>query len=88
MNSNKKKTLIGDEIIISKIYFIRDLKIMLDKDLAQLYNVNTRDLNKAVSRNIKRFPNDFMFQLAENEHKNLMFQIGTSSWGGNRKFKK
>ncbi len=85
MNSNKKKTLIGDEIIISKIYFIRDLKIMLDKDLAQLYNVNTRDLNKAVSRNIKRFPNDFMFQLTENEHKNLMFQIGTSSWGGNRK---
>ncbi len=85
MNSNKKKTLIGDEIIISKIYFIRDLKIMLDKDLAHLYNVNTRDLNKAVSRNIKRFPNDFMFQLTENEHKNLMFQIGTSSWGGNRK---
>jgi len=58
---------------------------MLDKDLAVLYRVLTRNLNKAVSRNLKRFPPDFMFQLNKKEYKNLMFQIGTSSWGGTRK---
>jgi hypothetical protein len=58
---------------------------MLDKDLAELYQVETRYLNKAVSRNIKRFPEDFMFQLSDEEFKNLMFQFGTSSWGGTRK---
>ena len=58
---------------------------MLDKDLAELYNVATRDLNKAVKRNLKRFPDDFMFQLNDDEFKNLMFQNGTSSWGGSRK---
>ena len=58
---------------------------MLDKDLAGLYNVQTRDLNKAVKRNIKRFPDDFMFQLTPEEFKNLKFQNGTSSWGGTRK---
>ena len=58
---------------------------MLDRDLALLYNVMTRNLNKAVSRNLMRFPKDFMFQLTQKEFKNLMFQIGTSSWGGTRK---
>jgi len=58
---------------------------MLDKDLADLYNVMTRDLNKAVKRNLKQFPDDFMFQLTEDVFKNLMFQFGTSSWGGTRK---
>lgn len=58
---------------------------MLDRDLALLYNVQTRDLNKAVQRNIRRFPPDFMFQLKSSEARNLMFQIGTSSWGGTRK---
>ncbi len=58
---------------------------MLDKNLAELYNVTTTNLNKAVKRNLKRFPEDFMFQLSEEEYKNLMFQIGTSSWGGTRK---
>jgi ORF6N domain len=53
---------------------------MLDKDLAELYNVMTRNLNKAVNRNLKRFPKDFMFQLNQKEFKNLMFQFGTSSW--------
>ena len=74
-----------DEIIISKIYLIRNEKVMLDRDLAELYGVQTRDLNKAVSRNRSRFPPDFMFRLVDNEFKNLMFQIGTSSWGGTRK---
>lgn len=58
---------------------------MLDKDLAELYDVSTGNLNKAVSRNKSRFPEDFMFQLYEEEFKNLIFQNGISSWGGTRK---
>ena len=57
---------------------------MLDSELASLYGVLTKNLNKAVSRNIDRFPEDFMFQLSQEEVKNLRFQIGTSSWGGLR----
>jgi hypothetical protein len=73
------------ERIIDKIYLIRDLKVMMDADLAKLYGVATRDLNKAVRRNFNRFPEDFMFQLSQMEFEHLMFQIGTSSWGGTRK---
>lgn len=58
---------------------------MLDRDLAELYNVETRVLNQAVRRNEKRFPEDFMFQLKEQEFKNLISQNVTSSWGGIRK---
>lgn len=58
---------------------------MLDKDLAELYHVTTGNLNKAVGRNLKRFPDDFMFQLNDVEFKNLKFQNGMSSWGGTRK---
>lgn len=74
--------------IHSKIYEIRDMKVMLDSDLAKLYQVETRDLNKAVFRNIKRFPLDFMFELTKDEFENLKFQNGTSSWGGRRKLPK
>lgn len=83
----KKENLVvvPDEVVMNKIYVIRNQKVMLDKDLAELYHVNTGNLNKAVNRNLKRFPNDFMFQLDEKEFKNLMFQIGISSWGGTRK---
>jgi hypothetical protein len=77
--------VIPDEIIMNKIYLIRGVKVMLDKDLAELYGVTTRDLNKAVHRNLKRFPDDFMYQLTKEEFSNLMFQFGTSSWGGTRK---
>jgi len=77
--------IIPDEIIMKKIYLIRGIKVMLDKDLAELYGVSTRNLNKAVNRNIKRFPDDFMVKLTKEEFNNLMFQIGTSSWGGTRK---
>jgi hypothetical protein len=76
---------IPDEIITSKIYLIRDKKVMLDEDLAGLYNVTTGVLNQAVKRNITRFPDDFMFQLTNEEFDNLFFQTGTSSWGGRRK---
>lgn len=58
---------------------------MFDKDLARLYGVSTSNLNKAVNRNIERFPSDFMFQLNKNEFEILKFQFGTSSWGGTRK---
>ena len=64
---------------------IRDQRVMLDRDLAELYKVTTGNLNKAVARNLKRFPGDFMFQLNEEEFRNLIFQNGTSSWGGTRK---
>ena len=69
------------------IYIIRDQKVMLDSDLAALYEVETRYLNKAVKRNINRFPKDFMFQLTQVEFKSLMFQFGTSKEGrgGRRK---
>jgi hypothetical protein len=81
----EKAMSIPDEVIIDKIHFIRGKKVMMDKDLAKLYNVDTRNLNKAVKRNSKRFPDDFMFQLTEEEIEILMFQNGTSSWGGTRK---
>lgn len=77
---------IPNEVISSKIYLIREKKIMLDKDLALLYGVTTGNLNKAVKRNIKRFPNDFMFQLTKHDFENLKFQFGISSWGGTRSF--
>lgn len=63
---------------------IRGHKVMLDADLAKLYEVTTFNLNKAVKRNWERFPKDFMFQLSRKEAKNLRFQFGISSWGGKR----
>ena len=67
------------------IYTVRGFKVMLDSDLAMLYEVETRALNQAVKRNIERFPNHFMFQLTNEEYANLKSQIVTSSWGGVRK---
>jgi len=77
--------MIPDESILNKILLIRGEKVMLDSDLAQLYGVETRRLNEQVKRNLDRFPDDFMFQLTEDEYSNLMSQIATSSWGGRRK---
>lgn len=73
------------ERIEQRILMIRGHKIILDRDLAAMYGVTTRDLNKAVSRNLERFPEDFMLQLTRSEFNNLKFQFGTSSWGGTRK---
>jgi predicted DNA-binding transcriptional regulator YafY len=67
------------------ILLLRGHKIILDRDLAAMYGVSTRDLNKAVSRNLDRFPDDFMLQLTRSEFNDLKFQFGTSSWGGTRK---
>ena len=76
--------LIPDERIVNKIYIIRDQKVMLDFDLAELYQVETCYLKRQVKRNIERFPEDFMFELLPQEFKNLRSQFGTSSWGGTR----
>ncbi|HEX4104197.1 MAG TPA: ORF6N domain-containing protein [Candidatus Paceibacterota bacterium] len=72
------------EIIEQRIYLIRGRKVILDSDLAELYGVETKNFNKAVKRNLGRFPQDFMFKLTQGEADNLRFQIGTSSWGGRR----
>ena len=80
----KEIKILPDETIIDKIYIIREKKVMIDRDLAELYGVDTRVLNQAVKRNLKRFPDDFMFQLTDEEFRNLRSQIVTSSWGGSR----
>jgi hypothetical protein len=79
-----KKLILPDEVVMNKIYRIRGQKVMLDKDLAELYAVETKQLKRAVKRNIERFPHDFMFELSKHELENLRSQIGTSSWGGIR----
>jgi hypothetical protein len=83
----KKKTdlTIIEDTIVSKIRFIRGEKVMLDRDLAELYRVETRTLNQAVKRNKNRFPNDFMFQLNKQEFENLTSQIVMSNAGGIRR---
>jgi len=78
------KTLVPIERIASKIYLIRDVKVMLDRDLAELYGEETKRLKEQVRRNIERFPEDFMFELTKEELQNLRSQFATSSWGGAR----
>ena len=83
---NKGTELIPIERIQNFIFLIRGEKVMLDRHLSELYGVTTSNLNKAAKRNQDRFPSDFMFQLTDDETKNLMFQIGISSsrHGGSR----
>ena len=76
---------ISVEVIATKILLIRGKRVMLDRDLAKLYEVDTAQLTRQVRRNIDRFPEDFMFQLTKEEFQNLICQFGTSSWGGTRK---
>ena len=78
-------TIVPFERIAQSIFLIRGHKVMLDSDLAELYGVETGALNRAVKRNIERFPDDFMFQLTNEELGNLKCHFGTSSWGGRRK---
>lgn len=77
--------VVSEEIILEKIFLIRGQKIMLDKDLAEMYGVEVKRLNEAVKRNALRFSETFMFRLAQNEWRNLKPQIATSSWGCRRK---
>ena len=80
----KMKISVPDEIVIRKIYLVRGIKIMLDKDLAELYGVETKALKQQVKRNKERFPEDFMFELSRDEFNILRSQIVTSNWGGTR----
>lgn len=80
------KEVIPIETVTGKIHYIREHKVLLDRDLAELYGVETGQLKRAVRRNIDRFPPDFMFELTKKEHENLRCQIGISSWGGTRYF--
>jgi hypothetical protein len=82
-----KNIALPDEVVISKIYYIRNHKVMLDIDLAELYQVKTKRLNEQVKRNIHRFPEDFMFQLTDEEWELLKSQIATSNIGrGGRRY--
>jgi hypothetical protein len=85
MPSNQPVKVFTDGEIVEKIYIIRGQKVMLDRDLAEMYDVPTFRLNEAVKRNSTRFPEDFMFQLNHEEFKILISQIAISSWGGARK---
>ncbi len=76
--------IIPQQIIESKILILRGKKVMLDRDLAALYSVETKMFKRTVKRNIERFPDDFMFQLTKEEFDNLKRHFGTSSWGGQR----
>ena len=83
--SESQKIRIQQELIESKIFLIRGHKVMLDRDLARLYDVETKVLNQAVKRNSDRFPAEFMFQLTRQEFTDLKSHFVTSSWGGTRK---
>ena len=76
--------ILQQQIIEQKIFLIRSQKVMIDSDLAQLYDVETRVLIQAVKRNIDRFPDDFMFQLSKEEYDNMRSHIVTSKHGGRR----
>ena len=75
---------LAEEVILNKIFVLRGKKIMFDHDLAELYQVETKQLKRAVRRNIQRFPDDFMFELSDDEFSDLRSHFGTSSWGGVR----
>jgi len=75
---------VPDEVIMQKIYQIRDQKVMLDRDLADLYEVETKQLKRQVRRNPERFPEDFMFELSKEEFDDLKDELNPSQWGGTR----
>ena len=84
MTKDINPLVIPEDVIMARIYYIREQKVMVDSDLADLYGVETRRLNEQVKRNLNRFPEDFMFQLSEMEYEHLKSQIARSSWGGRR----
>jgi hypothetical protein len=79
MSEKENGLTIPDELVMNKIYLIRNQKVMLDSDLAELYQVETKALNQQVKRNLKRFPADFMFQLTTNEWDVMRSQFVTAS---------
>jgi FtsZ-binding cell division protein ZapB len=85
MNKRTRVVKLSDDVVISKMFLIRGTKVMMDNDLAELYKVTTGNLNKAVTRNIKRFPPDFMFQLTREDASELLLTNPKTKWGGTRK---
>jgi phage regulator Rha-like protein len=83
---DESTAIVPQEIIENKILLIRNKKVMLDSDLAHLYDVETKVLNQAVKRNVSRFPHDFMFQLTKVEYDSLRSQIVTLKRGQHRKY--
>ena len=81
MASDKLIKVFTDGEIVERIFVIRGQKVMMDKDLAEMYGVEVKVLNQSVKRNLSRFPADFMFQLTQLEWDNLKSQIVTLSWG-------
>ena len=84
--ANDNKTIIVDESLLrNKIYIIRGQRVMLDFDLAEIYGYTTKTFNQQVRRNLDKFPDDFIFQLTQEEKTIILrSQIVTSSWGGSR----
>jgi len=80
MKKSNQSVQIKNEIIMNKIYIVRGQKIMIDRDLAELYNVETKRLKEAVRRNINRFPEDFMFEMTEDELRNWRSQFASSNF--------
>ncbi|MFD2555122.1 ORF6N domain-containing protein [Sphingobacterium tabacisoli] len=86
-NHSEIKNLHPEDVLMSRIYLFRDQKVMLDRDLAELYGVETKALNQAVKRNIARFPPDFMFELTQEEYSSLRSQTVTlNKRGGHSKY--
>jgi phage regulator Rha-like protein len=87
MQTPSQNAIVPTALISQKIFFVRGTRVMLDADLARLYGVATKNLNKAVNRNSGRFPSDFMFQISPKELQSLRFQTGTSKTGrGGRRY--
>jgi hypothetical protein len=81
MGKKQNGLALPDDTVINKIYFIKGQKVMLDSDLAELYGIETKVLKQAVKRNLRRFPDDFMFELSKKEHELLRSQFVTSKNG-------
>ncbi|MBI5427677.1 MAG: ORF6N domain-containing protein [Nitrospinae bacterium] len=86
-STGQTEAVVPGQDVARRIFLIRGHRVMIDRDLAGLYGVETKYLNKAVKRNLDRFPDDFMFQLTEEEYGALRFQFGTSKTGkGGRRY--
>ena len=86
MSIESTRSILPTEEIERRIYFIRGHRVMLDSHLAELYGVSTGNLNKAITRNLDRFPDDFMFQLSPREYESLRFQFGILKRGQHSKY--
>jgi hypothetical protein len=86
MTRAENSIIIVDEVVMNKIYMVRGQKVMLDRDLAELYQIETKYLKRQVKRNIERFPEDFMMELTKEEEDSLRCQIGTLKRGEHIKY--